>query len=265
MGTLNDFGNGGMGGSAVPNPLFKGAELEYMLVGGNNEIENQAAAFYDNYMFRLALDAVPIITNKEVKAMGAACGPLFWVPYVLIFIFEPLLDTFVLVNNGYEYLFKKTLYLTPSGIDALIVDIKDIVGMGESMGRDLQETMEEIIANGNGNLPALPAPGGGSSEELHGDKKDNPYKKGIFKMKYAEHGILLLMLRSNPTTFMNRLRNIIYMENKYEHRGEFNFDLDKSYTLLTVNTEYRMNPLFRLPSLTSGGPFHVRKTKDYYY
>ncbi len=272
LGALVDFAGGHIDGRTERKPLFKGAELEYMLVGGVNEIDNQAAAFYDNYMFRLALDALPIVLSKEVKEMGAACGPLFWVPYILLFIFEPLIDTFVLVNGGYEYLFKQTLYLTPSGIEALAIDIKGIAGLEEETAGKLKDGMEKILTGGSSGTPKSSEPGGGTSKssdeekpKLEGDAEDNPKKKGIFKMKYAEHGILLLMLRTNPTTYMNRLRNIIYMENRYEHRGEFNFDLDKSYTLITVNTEYHMNPLFRLPSLTSGGPFTVRKTKDYYY
>ena len=247
-GTLDDFRDGKLGSGAESMPLFKGAELEYMLVGGNNEVENQVAAFYDTYMFRMALDAVPILKSGEVKAMATASSLLAWVVYILIIIFEPLIDTFVLVNGGFEYLYKETLYLTPSGIGAFSKDVQDIVGISKDMGEKLEGKMGEIIS----------VDGKVKSEGKSG-------KQGIFKMKYAEHGILLLMIRTDPTTYMNRLRNIIYMETKYEHRDKFKFDLDKSYTMITTDTEYRMNPLLKLPSLTGGGPFVVRKERDYFY
>ena len=217
------------------NRMFKGAETEYLLIGSKNEIQNQAISFVDLYIFRMALDLLPILKSQQVNAMATAAGPLSLLVKIAVVLAEPMLDTIILVNSdkAKEYLNKQMLYLTPTGITLLLQDLADASGVSQTLKDKLKDT---IVAN-NGDATKV--------------------EKGKFNATYTEHMLLLMMLSVSQQTFLERVQNLIQMEAGYEHAGDYNFDLDKSYTYLDCEISYVLNPMFALDGLTENGPFSV--------
>ena len=212
--------------------MFKGAETEYLLVGSNSEIMNQSATFFNLFLFRLALDLPAVLMNKEVSTIAMAAGPAAWVVKVLIALIEPLLDTFILINDGEVFLFKKDkVYCSFSGFVLLQNDLIGITSIGEG----LKDKLKDVVKASNG----------------------TPVDKGIFKTSYTEHLILLMILAVDQTTYLQRLQNLIQMETACSNASEYNFNLDNTYTYIYSNVEYTLNPMFNLDELTQNGLFHA--------
>lgn len=221
---LSTIGN--MTGSAR---MFKGAEAEYVLVGSTSEMLNQSTVFFNLYLFRLALDVIPVLRNTEVSSIAALAGPGAWVVKLAIVLAEPMLDLIILVNGGKEYLIKKTVYLSYSG---MVILQDELVGVSE-IAKNLQEKMKDTIKAKNG----------------------KPDKKGYLEASYTEHLLILMLLTVNQETFMQRLQNLIQMETAEKNKGSGSFDLDRAYTYLYTDAQYTLNPMFNVDSLTSGGLF----------
>ena len=216
--------------------LFKGAETEYILAGSSSEIENQSAVFFNSYMFRLVLDLMPVLKNTEVSALAASAGPGAWLVKFLVVLAEPMLDTIILVNGGSEYLIKNTVYISPSGISALLDDIKTVSGFSDAIKDDLGNVIK--------------------------DKVGTPEKKGIFEADYTEHLLFLLLLTVPEQDCVMRMQNIIQIEAAENYRTEYEFELDRAYTFLQSDVTYTLNPMFNIDSLTENGLFTV-SSKQY--
>lgn len=194
--------------------LFKGAETEYILAGSSSEIENQSAVFFNLYMFRLVLDLMPVLKNPEVSALAALAGPGAWLVKFLVVLAEPMLDTIILVNGGSEYLIKNTVYISSSGISALLDDIKTVSGFSDAIKDDLGNVIK--------------------------DKVGTPEKKGIFEADYTEHLLFLLLLTVPEQDCVMRMQNIIQIEAAENYRTEYEFELDRAYTFLQSDVTYTL-------------------------
>ena len=219
--------------SSGSDKMFKGAEAEYILVGSTNELMNQSVAFFDLYLFRLVCDLIPVLKNGEVSAMAALAGPGSWVVKLAIALAEPMLDTIILVNSSKssQYISKKTLYLTGSGITLLLQDLTNITGVSQN----LKDKIKDSIVAKNGDASAI--------------------DKGIIDATYTEHLLLLMLLSVNQQTYMQRLQNIIQLESAVKNESEFTFKLSKAYTYINTDVTYTLNPMFNIDSLTDNGLF----------
>ena len=215
--------------------MFKGAETEYLLVGSKNEIQNQAVSFVDLYIFRMVLDLLPILRSEQVNMISSVPGPLSLLVKAAIIIAEPMLDTIILVNSNKakEYINKKIIYLTPAGVTLLLQDLADVSGVSQTLKDKIKDTI--VAKNGDANKA----------------------ETGKFNATYTEHMLLLLMLSVGQQTFLHRVQNLIQMETAYEHAGDYEFNLDGSYTYIYSDISYVLNPMFALEGLTKNGPFTV--------
>ncbi len=218
-----------IGNTTGTDKMFKGAEAEYVLIGSNSELQNQSIAFFDLYLFRLVLDLIPILRNKEVTALSAAAGPGAWVVKLAIALAEPMLDCIILVNGGKEFFFKETVYFSFSGF---VILQNDLVGI-TSISKNLQDKIKDTIEEHNG----------------------TPTEKGLFDASYTEHLLILMLLSVNQTEYFNRMKNLIQMESAVKNEGQFVFKLDKAYTYVKTDVKYTLNPMFNIDSLTKNGLF----------
>lgn len=215
---------------------FKGAELEYLLIGGENELLNQSAAFFNLYLFRMLLNLPQIFTSKQVTTMVGAATVAGWVVYLALIIAEPMIDALLLVNGQSVYLIKdkERLFLTPAGSVVLLEMIPQMTGLPDSAKDAINDSL--VASNGE----AKP--------------------KGTFKMDYQEYMMLLLLLATDADAIVNRSKDIIQMEAAAYYKDEYAFDLDKSYTYIDATVDGHLNSMFDMDALTSGGPFTISRT-----
>ena len=213
--------------------MFKGAELEYILIGSASEYQNQAASFFYLYLFRILLDFAVILTDTEVTTMAASAGAFSWVVLIAVIIIEPLLETIVLVNGGDAYLINDPIYVVPSGVSLLLRDLNDLTGLDDT----IQTTIENSIIGKWGD----------AEKALTSDSLGN--------LEYTEYMLLLMMLMLPQSTYLTRMKNIIQTESNTKYSG--GFELSEAYTYIYVNVSYTLNPMFDLSSLTGSGLFTV--------
>lgn len=214
---------------------FKGAEVEYLLIGGTNEMLNQAAAFFNLYMLRLVFNLGPILTNSQVATMAGSATIAGWAVYLAIIIAEPMLDALLLVNGISSYMIKKSVYLTPGGMILLIQTLPQLTGLPDSLKNQIKDVM---VA-----------------------KDGEPKLDGTFKFDYQEHMLILLLLTTDQDTYLRRMRNLIQMEAEEYYKGDLEFSLDDAYTYLEISVDGSLNSMFDMEALTNGGPFEIHRTR----
>lgn len=226
-GTMDDLKTLMSSKSAGVDTGFRGAETEYLLIGGENELLNQSAAFFNLYMLRMVLDLVPIFKNNQVQTMASSANVAGWVVYLTLIIAEPMIDALMLVNNQSSYLVKDQVYLTPGGIVLLIETLPSLTGLSNSVKSDIKNTL--IAKNGKTSLT------------------------GSFSMNYQEHMLLLLLLSVDQSKYLSRMQNLIQMELAQNYKGSYEFKLDNANTYLEVSVNGKLNSMFDVKSLTEGG------------
>lgn len=198
--------------------MFKGAELEYILVGTQSELMNQVVGFIQLYMLRLLLDIGPVLLNSEVAEMAAAANIAGWVVYLLVVLLEPLCDTIVLVNGGEVGLIKSSCFLTPSGLDDLAEAIINVGTYNENVKNSL-------LSNLGSNV---------------GKDKDGDF----FDFDYSTHMLLLLIMNVTTDDMLARLSNIIYLESAYHYKNagaDYTFEMSKTYTRINMQADVALN------------------------
>lgn len=211
---------------------FKGAEVEYLLVGSNVEIKNQSAAFFNLYMLRMVLDLVPILTNRDVTALASGTTIGAWVVYLAYIIAEPMIDVLLLVNDQSIFLIKNFVFLTPEGI---VTIANSLVGSVESEDESFKALQEEL--------------------------KKLDTSSGTIEMGYAEYMMLLIFLKVNQENLLNRYSNIIEMEATAFYKDSYEFDLDKANTYIKTTVTGTLNSMFDMEALTKDGPFTINRTR----
>lgn len=247
-GSLLDFS--GMHDESGSDPMFKGAELEYMLTGANSEYVSQAAAFFDYYMFRFVADIVAV-SKSDIPEAVTTLGPVRIALTIIFMIMEPFFDVVILANGGKEYLFKKTAYMSFEGLPALVKDLVDVSSLTDDMKGDIKKTFGDAGKKGKGSKPWMEA--GGLAT-----------KDGILEMDYTEHGLLLLLICAPEQIYLKRLQNLIQLEAKENYKGKVDFSLTKAYTCISSNASYKLNPMVKLDSRMTSG-VTVKKKKDLSY
>ena len=213
--------------------MFKGAEGEYVLIGSNNEIQNQAGTFMELYMLRLLLNLRPVLKDVQLSSIAALAGPMSWVVKVAAVIVEPMLDCILLVNGRKVYFWKNNIWLSYSGVNCLV---------------------QELLACSN--ISA------GFTDMIKGAIQDTQglaEMNGEFSMDYNENLMLLMVVSLDQTRYLERLQNVIQMEGLKKYNN--NFSLDKTYTVVKAEVGYTLNPMFNLDGLTQGGLYTKKVVK----
>ena len=263
-GAMSDIAS--LGNNSGSDPMFKGAELEYMLTGANSEYTAQAGAFFDGYMLRLMVDCYAVLNSDILKALSAL-GPVRIVATVIFLLLEPFLDMVILVNGGTQVLFKTTAYLSTKGLPHLAQDMAGILDLSDDQKSTLGGMFERERGGGSstGTEVAVyhddPAKHGGQDGS---GKTNDKNEMGYFPLDYTAHGAILMILCTPYDQYTDRMQNLIQLEAKEKHKKDFDFDINKAYTSVHSDNKYKLNIFMNLsPTLTGGFPYEKQKDLAY--
>jgi len=227
-GALSDLASVGTG--AGGDKAFRGAEVEYLLQGSCNELSNQTATFINLYLMRMVLDVIPIFNNNQVKTMATSANIAGWVVYLIIIIAEPFLDALTLVNGGDAYLFKESIYCTPTGALELAQFFVSNAGIGSGSKQAAKDALQNHFGKVQG--------------------------KGTYEMDYNQHVMILMLMSVSEDHLIKRLQNLVTMESTLYKPD---FDLSKAYTGIEGSASYNLNSMFKIDKLS--GPYNVSQTR----
>ncbi len=214
--------------------MFRGAELEYILAGTPSELMNQVVVFFEIYFLRLLIDLVPIFTDISVAKMAAAATIASWVVYLLEVFAEPLCDTILLVNGSENvYFVKKSCYLTAKGIPVLVNDLSEVLINNKTVR---QSAVNKVNAALTGKF------------DKYTDATAT-FTKGILKMDYATHCMLLLMFTTTEENMLGRMANIVQLETNYyyeQKESQQSFDIAKAYTGLSATVDVEFDSFIKI-------------------
>ena len=263
-GAMSDIAS--LGNNSGSDPMFKGAELEYMLTGANSEYTAQAGAFFDGYMLRLMVDCYAVLNSDILKALSAL-GPVRIVATVIFLLLEPFLDMVILVNGGTQVLFKTKAYLSIEGLPHLAQDMAGILDLSDDQKSTLGGMFESKRGGGSstGTEVAIyhddPAKHGGQDGS---GKTNDKNEMGYFPLDYTAHGAILMILCTPYDQYTDRMQNLIQLEAKEKHKKDFDFDINKAYTSVHSDNKYKLNIFMNLsPTLTGGFPYEKQKDLAY--
>ena len=263
-GAMSDIAS--LGNNSGSDPMFKGAELEYMLTGANSEYTAQAGAFFDGYMLRLMVDCYAVFNSDILKALSGL-GPVRIVATVIFLLLEPFLDMVILVNGGTQVLFKTTAYLSTKGLPHLAQDMAGILDLSDDQKSTLGGMFERERGGGSstGTEVAVyhddPAKHGGQDGS---GKTNDKNEMGYFPLDYTAHGAILMILCTPYDQYTDRMQNLIQLEAKEKHKKDFDFDINKAYTSVHSDNKYKLNIFMNLsPTLTGGFPYEKQKDLAY--
>lgn len=269
--TINAQKNGG--GS---DPAFCGAELEYMLYGSNSEMVNQLVTFLSLYLVRLLCSIPTIMSDTEVQALAASATLGYPVIIALYIFLEPLVQTILLTNGAAQKFIPSDVYLSPSGIPALLNDLINFCHIPDSVSESIENAMVDAVSKSkeeylyqkkmqeSGSTVQQAKPIGNVQRKLKSQPQQawEKYKKSFFTFEYREYCYLLLSLTVNEPEFLNRLANLIETETKYyystcEADKSHGFTLSDAYTNISVSVDANINQM--LPSLLSADIFRISR------
>ena len=263
-GAMSDIAS--LGNNSGSDPMFKGAELEYMLTGANSEYTAQAGAFFDGYMLRLMVDCYAVLNSDILKALSAL-GPVRIVATVIFLLLEPFLDMVILVNGGTQVLFKTKAYLSIEGLPHLAQDMAGILDLSDDQKSTLGGMFESKRGGGSstGTEVAIYHDDSAKHGGQDGSGKTNDKNEmGYFPLDYTAHGAILMILCTPYDQYTDRMQNLIQLEAKEKHKKDFDFDINKAYTSVHSDNKYKLNIFMNLsPTLTGGFPFEKQKDLAY--
>lgn len=263
-GAMSDIAS--LGNNSGSDPMFKGAELEYMLTGANSEYTAQAGAFFDGYMLRLMVDCYAVFNSDILKALSGL-GPVRIVATVIFLLLEPFLDMVILVNGGTQVLFKTKAYLSIEGLPHLAQDMAGILDLSDDQKSTLGGMFESKRGGGSstGTEVAIYHDDSAKHGGQDGSGKTNDKNEmGYFPLDYTAHGAILMILCTPYDQYTDRMQNLIQLEAKEKHKKDFDFDINKAYTSVHSDNKYKLNIFMNLsPTLTGGFPFEKQKDLAY--
>ena len=263
-GAMSDIAS--LGNNSGSDPMFKGAELEYMLTGANSEYTAQAGAFFDGYMLRLMVDCYAVLNSDILKALSAL-GPVRIVATVIFLLLEPFLDMVILVNGGTQVLFKTKAYLSIEGLPHLAQDMAGILDLSDDQKSTLGGMFESKRGGGSstGTEVAIYHDDSAKHGGQDGSGKTNDKNEmGYFPLDYTAHGAILMILCTPYDQYTDRMQNLIQLEAKEKHKKDFDFDINKAYTSVHSDNKYKLNIFMNLsPALTGGFPYEKQKDLAY--
>lgn len=205
---------------------FKGAELEYINVGTQSEIFNQAISFLDIYFIRMLVDLIPILSDPDVINIASELGaPTMGIGtavyYILLIIGEPLLDTLLLVNGAEIDIIRTSCYLTMDGLLKFVKELGNVAINNDNIKEEFNK-----IANDGEKLSLSKSSGSSTLKEL-------------FKSDYDTHMLLILLLVRREDDILKHISGLIQFESKYNSGNDYS--INKAYTTIHAETEVQHN------------------------
>ena len=88
-------------------------------------------------------------------------------------------------------------------------------------------------------------------------------EKGLMKLDYGEHCLILMLLGTNQDQYLMRLQNLVQLEAKEKYKEKTDYHLSKAYTGITATTEYQLNEFVPITKSTGGFTLDCTKTLGY--
>lgn len=88
-------------------------------------------------------------------------------------------------------------------------------------------------------------------------------EKGLMKLDYGEHCLILMLLGTNQDQYLMRLQNLVQLEAKEKYKEKTDYHLSKAYTGITATTEYQLNEFVPITKSTGGFKLDCTKTLGY--
>lgn len=239
-GSLREYAAGGDG--TRDNPMFFGAEQEYVLSGEDSEIGNQVAAVTGLFALRMIFDTPTVLADRTVQAIAAFSTIASWVVVILYIILEAACDTLLIVNGRSVYLYKKFCYSTPVGLPEFLVELSKATGVTEGSKTLFEDYQRKQYTKF------------GSFTERKG-----LFGSGVCSMGYNEYMKLMMLLSVSQEDLLKRIQNIIQMESAQQYRTQHQFNLERSYTYIYSKADATLNPMFHLDTLTKNGLFRFHR------
>lgn len=239
-GSLREYAAGGDG--TRDNPMFFGAEQEYVLSGEDSEIGNQVAAVTGLFALRMIFDTPTVLADRTVQAIAAFSTIASWVVVILYIILEAACDTLLIVNGRSVYLYKKFCYSTPVGLPEFLVELSKATEVTEG-SKTLFEDYEKKQNTKFGRFA----------------KRKGLFGSGVCSMGYNEYMKLMMLLSVSQEDLLKRIQNIIQMESAQQYRTQHQFKLDRAYTYIYSKADVTLNPMFHLDTLTKNGLFRFHR------
>jgi len=234
-----------MSGTHQPsnNTRFLGAELEYILIGLENECQNQLCAFIDIYLFRMALDLPAIFKDTAIRSLATSYPPFTLAVYLLVILVEPFLDTFLLVNAGTVPFVKGEIFLSAKGLftflQKFIQATNTMSEMAKIEGVDKDQFEKDLTACIG-------------EQDSSAGMQDCP-----LDVTYTENILILLLLSVGKDTKLKRMQNLVQMEAKTK---DANFELSKAYTYIKADANCSMKPMLNV-GFSNNGIIDVSNTR----
>lgn len=268
------------------NYSFCGAELEYVMFGSINELNNQKAAFTLLSMVNALLSLPAVLTSTYVEVlkdtaviMCGACPPLSAAMVVVVPLVCALangrMDAIMLVN-GQKANFIKTnddLNITPSGI-ARVINQLSVSNVTDA------KTMEKL-KGANKKINKNDDSGAGNKDNSNDDndnqmnkEKDaskplisgSDYIKDVRSWDYTQWmTAIVILLWQDEIGMLNRFVDIIQMEQTNRNEAGRNdtytleeqlsgkkkkFDVDKAYTMIRADINKKFVNVLPVPTLS---------------
>ena len=226
-----------MSGTGQPSNdvRFKGAELEYILIGLENECQNQLCSFINMYLLRLAFNIPSVVKDEVIKSLASAYPPFTYAIYLLAVLIEPFLDMLILVNGGKVNLIKSDIFLSAKGILIFIeefinaINAMDKIAKVEGMKPDeLKKGLQECIK---------------SEESTAGQKAVE------LNVTYNENMLLLLLLSVKKEDKLKRMQNLVQMEARVKNPD---FKLSNAYTYIKADAKCSLKPMLNVGFANNG-------------
>ena len=221
---------------AGDDSMFKGAELEFALVGTNSELLNQTMVFMQIYALRFVLDLPSIFIDPFSTSTAAAATIGALIVYLLYMLVEPLLDTVLLVNGGNVPLVKTRCWVTPKGLTAYVSAFSSLVTENAEVQQMITDKGTEI------------------SDKLktYSSETGDP-NVGLANTNYGTHLLLLLLTADTESDLLPRLQGLIELETAAYYSGQNKtFSLDKAYTAIQIEAKVLFNPFFDVGKFVNG-------------
>lgn len=237
------FGTGIKKGS---DTMFKGAEMEYIIAATNSELINQVIVFFNLYFLRLLCSLPGVFADAEVIEMAGAANVACWVVFLLYALIEPFADCLLLVNNETVPIVKIKCYLTPSKAADFAMQLAE-----GCMSDALLEEFEALdTTGGNSN-------GGSISTESAGDSS---LSDDLLAVDYATHLLIMCLMNNTVDQTAERIKVLVELEAaEYYRQRNQKFDMNKTYTTLTVSSDVTFYAFVDLGLLSGSNPLDIQK------
>ena len=227
---------------------FSGAQVEYVINGSYNEIENQQHCFWSIFVIRALNNIVGVLTDDTAMELIGACNIAAPLVFILWVYLESNIDMNMLIVDMEVPLIKYQIVLSPN---TLMSNVNSICEIFDDVDESKPEDQELSYAAMKVDLV--------TEKMFHTD--------GLFKMKYKNYLWLFLFFCPNQQKTM-RAADLIQMEMRFKKNpknGSTDFELQNLYTYTRCEATANFNSILPVLSLSNdslnGRGFSIDCTK----